>query len=159
MKEDKQQDMVYAAQFDIGGPDHIIGKYIRNVFDVNDYVQNIIATQWWMNRWPCIMSIRVADGRGSEDARAKLYYKYGRDIPLFHGVIHMPIWSRSEGIILHEIAHIITCSEEVTNCSEYEHHGPEFTSNLILLYKRWLGNDWTGELREAFKASNVKYKR
>lgn len=106
---------------------------------VQDYVDAVLATAWFRRRWG-YQSISVSHSHGSGS--------HAFD----HGVIEMGCeHRRSESVILHEIAHILTPWP-------YAHHGPEFAATLLTLVKHQMGAEHATALRESFTSHGVKYR-
>jgi len=106
------------------------------------FVDAMIRTRWWRNRFRDIRAIWVRDGRGRR--RAAGFRGIGR------GHIKLPRWSRTPHIILHEVAHVVT--------PERPAHGREYARNLLDLVVRFLGPDAGRKLRAAYKVHGVRYR-
>ena len=82
----------------------------------------------------------VHDGRGRVKACA-----VGR-------IIKLPLWARSERVILHELAHVIQ--------TERPGHGRQFCRIFLDIVRRWHSDrDAWRTLRASFRAHRVRYTR
>lgn len=146
-----------AVEFEDGTP-------IPDVQEVQDYVDKVTRSRWFKARWPkyrydkdrMVMStargarferrphgIVVLDGRRRRSA-------YGSS----NGSIAMPRWSRSELLILHEMAHVVTGSSRKVRA-----HGKYYCSNFLALIRHELGAEAANEMKQLFKEHRVKYTR
>ena len=83
----------------------------------------------------------VRDGRGRRKAGGCASY------------ITMPLWSRNEAIVLHELAHTI-CQREHNNSTG---HGWEYCAIYLTLVLHAMGRDAHDVLKAAFKENRVRY--
>jgi putative metallohydrolase (TIGR04338 family) len=129
------------------------GERLETVSEMQAWIDKIISSRWWKNRSE-IDYIRVMPGRGCRNALATQSIMKGRWVH----TIKMPIWSRSQLVILHEICHHLTDPNgnwEMTVAP----HGREFCSSLVALVKRWMGNETAKKLREAYRNNRVKTRK
>ncbi len=138
------------------------GTPIPSVKEVQDYVDKVTRSRWFKARWPryayskgkMVMTyggkfikqphgIVVLDGRRRRSA-------YGSS----NGSIAMPRWSRSELVILHEIAHVVTGSSRKIRA-----HGRYYCSNFLALIRHELGTEAADEMKQLFKEHRVRYVR
>lgn len=136
---DSQRGRVFKAEWAI--PDEEQGRYLATVPQVQRYVDDVVLSRWWEGR-STIQQVDVKDGRGRRSAVA---FKFR-----FAGVLRMPRWSRTELVICHELAHLLTSSNAPS-------HGREFCRNYLALLDRWCGNGLGRVLREQFRLHGVKW--
>jgi len=126
-----------------------------SVGDVQRWVDSICKSRWFKNRFPryaldpkSLMKYgRSADGIKVLDGRGRR-----RACGLRRGFIKLPIWTRTDLHILHEIAHVVTTTKVAS-------HGREFCANYLALVRQFMGKEEANELRECFKRHKVKYTR
>lgn len=135
---DSQRGKIYKAQAEVGS-----GKEIPTVPEIEAYLMKIMATKWWLSRWPHKNNIQVKDGRHCRWARGINGGKSG-------GTIILPRWARHERTILHEVAHVLTPRDTVP-------HGPEFASIYLGLVTRFMGKAAGENLRLAFVKHGVDH--
>ena len=114
--------------------------HLRTVAQMQAYVNKIVASAWWKQRFPYPTYIEVHPGKRRRNACAR------------GNAIYMPLWSRTEFVILHEMAH---CANRLGGAS----HGPEFTRIHLELVKRWMGKEHADKLKANFKVKKVKVGR
>jgi putative metallohydrolase (TIGR04338 family) len=90
-------------------------------------------------------SIFIGDGRGKRNAGGD---RFG---------IYMPKWSRTEYIVLHEMAHCIACRKY--GRYNIAAHGREYAAVYIDLVRFMLGKEAGDALKAAFRDRRVKYRR
>lgn len=129
--------------------------------EIQRWVDEICKSRWFKNRYPryaldakSIMKygraadgIKVLDGRGRQRACGST-----------RGFIKLPVWTRSDLHILHEIAHV------VTRRNGYQgplpaYHGRDFCANYLALVRQFMGKEEADELKACFKKHRVKYTR
>jgi putative metallohydrolase (TIGR04338 family) len=103
------------------------------------FTNKVLARKYVKDTYGSISSITVLDGRGRR--RACATYLYGKR------VIKLPLWSRNEYVILHEIAHHLT---------RLDGHKAEFASCLLDLVRHFLGKDSADALQGAYHFKGVK---
>lgn len=133
-----------------------------SISHVQVWVDSICKSRWFKNRYPHYAlsqsrqtiflnaserGIKVLDGRGRRKACGSN-----------RGYIKLPVWSRSDLVILHEIAHVVTRREGYHGPLP-AFHGREFCANYLSLVRRFLGKEAGDELKEHFKKGRVKYTR
>jgi putative metallohydrolase (TIGR04338 family) len=111
------------------------------------YVDKIVESRWFRGRWPQIVRIEARDGRSRRRGVGQ-YCGFGL------GVIKMPVWTRYEYYILHEVAHVIQGYQYPRSIM----HGPEFCSIYLALVSRWMASGTGGILRGAFRRYHVKWR-
>jgi putative metallohydrolase (TIGR04338 family) len=92
--------------------------------------------------------IRVKDGRGNKRASAHRNF------------IVMPVWARYEGVVLHELAHVINIRKYYSRYINrtIAGHGWEFCEVYLTLVYHMMGKEAYETLKKSFKAHGVKYK-
>jgi len=130
--------------------------------DVQDWVDKICKSRWFKNRYPrhaldpkslmrygrSANGIKALDGRGRTRANGST-----------RGFIKLPVWTRSELHILHEIAHVVTSRYTVNSRKLPAFHGRDFCANYLALVRQFMGKEAGKELKACFKKSRVKYTR
>ena len=132
-----------------------------SVGEVQEWVDCICRSRWFKNRYPryaidakSIMKYgRAADGIKVLDGRSRQ-----RACGSTRGFIKLPVWTRSDLHILHEIAHV------VTRRNGYQgplpaYHGRDFCANYLALVRQFMGKEEADELKGCFKKHRVKYTR
>ncbi len=143
-QRDTQRKRLYAAEAIYLGTT----KQLDDIFEVQKLVTKVWKSKRVQAAFPAMMPNSVpyvGDGRGRRNA--------GGD----RRGIYMPIWSRSEGIVLHELAH--TMAERVFG-SSYEHkswHGWEFCSVYLKLVLYIHGRDSHDLLKKGMKLHRVRF--
>lgn len=95
---DSQRSKVYEAEGCIldkrilngSVPEH--GRVFDSIHEVRDYVNALLDEAWWKRR-SLVATVTVGDGRGHRRAVS------------YDGHIEIPRWARTEGVVLHEMAH------------------------------------------------------
>ncbi len=83
------------------------------------YVEDLIASDWWADRWPQLEKITVGRSRSGRFAG------YAVD-----GSVEIRLAELREPVLLHEIAHVVTPGAG---------HGPLFVTALLALVRERLG--------------------
>lgn len=109
---------------------------------VQQYVDNVQATDWYRARRPNASKIRVMRRKGNAFA----HYQAGM---VFLNDTHYrrKQWAMRELVVLHELAH---------HTSWTEPHGPEFAAEFLWLVEHAMGPEVAWILRDAFQAAGVK---
>jgi putative metallohydrolase (TIGR04338 family) len=100
------------------------------------YVDHVTSRAWFQRRW----------GKRSRKVGHKVSGKAtwdGRDISL-------PPWSRSEDVILHELAHSLAPGGAAA-------HGPEFAGILLCLVEHMCGKEAKSALIASFRKGRVRW--
>jgi len=110
-----------------------VGAFVDEVFQsdllFNNYYFAIIDPVW------------VGDGNESCHARGSAVG------------IYLPEWARTKGMILHELAHVVTRRNK--NWLDEEPHGWRFAGLLLDMVTTFVGVDIGNGLREAYVRNNV----
>ncbi|HEV8623080.1 MAG TPA: hypothetical protein VG034_01370 [Acidimicrobiia bacterium] len=111
------------------------GKEFRDLREVRTYVDDLIGSAWWADRWPHIEAIPVARTRSGRFSG----YAVGES-----GEIR--IGSLQEPVVLHEVAHVVTPEAG---------HGPAFVEALLALVRERLGFHAYGALLAELRHRHV----
>jgi putative metallohydrolase (TIGR04338 family) len=95
------------------------GQEFRNLREVRAYVDELIASDWWADRWPHIEAIPVSRTRSGR------FSGYAVE-----GSGEIRLGSLREPVVLHEVAHVVTPGAG---------HGPAFVDALLALVRERLG--------------------
>lgn len=115
--------------------------------EIKEWIDGLARKRWWKNRWPhAPRFIQLADGRGTRWARGD-YVGWKLNIPK---------WARQPLVVLHEYAHLLTCSDESYASEDWAAHGPEFAARFLYLIRKAISEDAYREMREIFKKDRVK---
>ena len=141
---DSQRSRLYEAERRLPGYFDLLAD--GSMPGVERYLLRVTGSAWFRRRWPKkaaisgVLAFRLKDGRRWAWARAG-----GRSMVL-------PIWARGPFVILHELAHIVTPWN-------FPAHGREFARNFIELVGYALGKAKADELKTAFDAGRVKWRK
>ena len=114
----QRQEAVYAAE------DAALdrrGRVFRDLGEVRAYVAELVDSDWWAERWPQIETIPVGETRSG---------RFGGYAVEQTGEIRLARRAWREGVVLHEIAHVVTPGAG---------HGPPFVAALLALVRERLG--------------------
>lgn len=95
------------------------GRTFRNIGEVRLYVKDLIASDWWADRWPQVETITVGRSRSGRFAG------YAVD-----GSAEIRLAELREPVLLHEVAHVVTPGAG---------HGPAFVAAFLVLVRARLG--------------------
>jgi putative metallohydrolase (TIGR04338 family) len=95
------------------------GRTFRDLGEVRGYVEDLIVSDWWADRWPRVEKITVGRSRSGRFAG------YAVD-----GSVEIRLAELREPVLLHEIAHVVTPGAG---------HGPLFVTALLALVRERLG--------------------
>ncbi len=112
---------------------------LPTVPEMQSFIDGVLAGRWLRSRWG-LVHIEVRAGQGHRRA-----VSYGP-------VLHMPKWSRSRLVLLHELAHSLTPHH-------FASHGPQFAGVFIALVERSMGKSTAADLRMAFRVKRVRWNR
>jgi putative metallohydrolase (TIGR04338 family) len=119
---------------------------LETIEQVQDYVNRLMGTEWLRRSYnPRPSFITVTDGRGRRSACA-----------MGSNRICMPRWSRSELVILHEVAHCLLTADYHRRrvCGD---HGWRFAEIFLALVRNRMGVEAERVLREEFRRARVRY--
>jgi putative metallohydrolase (TIGR04338 family) len=122
------------------------GRRFRDLREVRAYLDQLIASDWWADRWPHIEAIPVArtrSGRFSgyaveESGEIRLRTERQVNLP--------SVGSVREAVVLHEVAHVVTPGAG---------HGPAFVEALLALVRERLGFHAYGALLAELRRRDV----
>ena len=123
MNARERQLSIYAAEEASLGD---AGRVFRHLGEVRGYVDDLVASDWWVDRWPHIDVIPVARTRSGR------FGGYAVD-----GTGEIRLSSLREPVVLHEIAHVVTPGAG---------HGPDFVASFLTLVRERLGFHTYGAL-------------
>ena len=95
------------------------GRVFSGWAEAQRYVDELLAGDWWGDRWPRVDRVRVAPSRSGRWA--------GYCLPGAHEV---RLAVRREPVLLHELAHVVTPGDG---------HGPAFVAALLDLVRHQMG--------------------
>lgn len=112
------------------------GRVFRDLREVRGYVAELLASDWWADRWPHIDAIPVAR------TRSERFSGYAVE-----GTGEIRLRSLREPVVLHEIAHVVTPGAG---------HGPAFVSAFLALVRERLGFHAYGALLAELRLRDVE---
>jgi putative metallohydrolase (TIGR04338 family) len=112
---ERQRRLYECEEAALGGA----GRQFRHLGEVRAYVAELVAGDWWAERWPHIEAIPVGRSRSGR------FDGYALEGP---GEIRLA--SLREPVLLHEIAHVVTPGAG---------HGPAFVASFLDLVRERLG--------------------
>lgn len=111
------------------------GKEFRDLREVRAYLDELIGSDWWVDRWPHVEAIPVARTRSGR------FSGYAVD-----GTGEIRVGSLREPVVLHEVAHVVTPGSG---------HGPAFVDALLALVRERLGFHAYGALLAELRRRHV----
>jgi putative metallohydrolase (TIGR04338 family) len=111
------------------------GRAFRDLRDVRAYLDDLINSDWWADRWPHVETIAVAR------TRSERFSGYAVE-----GSGEIRVGSLSEPVVLHEVAHVVTPGTG---------HGPAFVDALLALVRERLGFHAYGALLAELRHRDV----
>ena len=121
-------------------------KPLIEIRDIEKYVERILNRQSVLRRWPDLnQNIRVLKPRRGQ-RRALAYGSRA---------ISLPLWSRNEAIVIHEVAHTIV--SRVYRREVIASHGWQFAMVMLILVKSMMGKEAHDALRQSYKDHKVAY--
>lgn len=139
---DSQKTKVYHAEYVLLKEGMAGRERLATVEEMQAWVDKITASAWWRKRYPRVTKITVQPGAGQ---RRALAFPYRR-------IISMPKWSRTKGIILHEITHLVVPTHLAA-------HGWEYCAEYLAIVKHFLGKADHDALKAAFDSERVRYRK
>ncbi len=113
----------------------------QTLAEVQAFVDDVCATDFWQALAPESPTVGVKDGRGSRRGAASAEL----------GEISMPRFTRRRWYTLHELAHVAQGCDETR-----APHGPEYAAIYLALVREFLSPTEAKRLADAFKAYGVK---
>lgn len=137
-QRDSQRTKVYHAE-DVLSPLSIM---FESVNDMQKYINNIINTSKFKNRFKLNKRVVISDGRRRRrPCCVNYFYEY---------VLKMPKWSRKDYILLHELAHAVTEGK-------FASHGSQFCANYLYLVDNFMKDGSSAYLVDSFKEHGVLF--
>jgi putative metallohydrolase (TIGR04338 family) len=133
----ERQQSLYAAEDAALGA---AGRRFHDLGEVRAYVAELVASEWWADRWPHSDAIPV--GR----TRSRRFGGYAVDQHGATGEIRLAAGSLREPVVLHEVAHVV---------SPGAGHGPAFVAGLLALVRERLGFHSYGALLAELRRRNL----
>lgn len=112
---ERQRRLYAAEEVALAG----LGRDFRHLGEVRSYVEDLVAGDWWADRWPQVEKIAVGRSRSGRVAG------YAVD-----GCAEIRLSELREPVLLHEIAHVVTPGAG---------HGPAFLTAFLALVRERLG--------------------
>jgi hypothetical protein len=111
--------------------------YSPSIEDCQRFVDHVVRTAWFQRRW-------------GQRTFTVVWKASGKATSSTGGTIALPPWSRTEGVILHEMAHGLR--------TEGAWHGEQFAAILLTLVRHQMGSEKAAALRASFRQYRVKVK-
>ncbi len=111
------------------------GRVFRDLREVRAYLDDLIGSDWWADRWAHVEAIPVAR------TRSKHVSGYAVE-----GSSEIRVASLREPVVLHEVAHVVTAGSG---------HGPAFVDALLALVRERLGFHAYGALLAELRQRDV----
>lgn len=102
------------------------------------YVDWILGSAWFQRRWGTGWRVDVVQKSGGSAYGGSRGHKRGR--------MTLPVFARSEPVILHELAHVLTNHDQLI-----AHHGPEFCGVYLELVRYAVGKEAAAQVRSQFQ--------
>ena len=105
------------------------GRIFRDLGEVRAYLDDLVGSDWWADRWPHVEAIPVARTRSRRfsgyavEGTGEIRLRTERQVEL------PGIGSLREPVVLHEVAHVVTPGDG---------HGPAFVDALLALVRERL---------------------
>jgi putative metallohydrolase (TIGR04338 family) len=118
---------------------------LLTVKDIERYVKRVMTMKRVRDTFPRsarYQILEIKDGRGRRSACG------------WSGGISIPTWARNEGIVIHELAHVVCQREHGYNVAG---HGWQFCSIYLTLTLHAMGREAHDALKKAFKENRVRY--
>jgi putative metallohydrolase (TIGR04338 family) len=136
---DQQRQRLYAAE------DTPTRATLPTVAEAQAYTDKVLGRAYLRRKYAFLLprKVTVLDGRMRRSACASHTFEHGP-------VIRLPRWSRSEQVILHELAHHITWG------SRDGDHGPTFATVYLDLVRHMLGAEAAARLQARYRVHGVR---
>lgn len=137
---DNQRARLYHAESVLdakGGPE----PHLTTVPQIEKWIAKLMKKPWFKRNF-YVAEVIIRPGRGARNASC---LRFG---PIAE--LTLPRWARTEGVILHELAHGIVPARVAL-------HGPEFAGTFIYLVEKVMGKDKADLLRDSFREGNVDW--
>jgi hypothetical protein len=127
---------------------------------VKKYVEEIITSDWFIERYGDGKSLPTLDVKTSETSEAgnhqlgvvKERYS-GRIVKKVHAITINRQFTKDEATILHEISHYATIISQI---KPYSGHGVEFAKNHIYVVAQAIGTGYASNLEEAYGSKGIE---
>jgi putative metallohydrolase (TIGR04338 family) len=139
---DRQLSVYAAEEAALAGA----GREFRDLREVRAYLDELIGSDWWADRWPQVEAIPVARTRSGRfsgyavEGSAEIRLRTERQVKL------PSVSNLREPVVLHEVAHVVTPGAG---------HGPAFVDALLALVRERLGFHAYGALLAELRRRNV----
>jgi len=120
---DSQRSKVYEAEDEYRVA--LGAQRIPDVPLIQRWVNCIVKSDWWAQRFSDVVVVKVGDGR-------RRRYACSAFVGPGKGLIKLPRASRTKMIILHELAHVVTPAMEPW-------HGEVFVGRFLAFVDTWMG--------------------
>jgi putative metallohydrolase (TIGR04338 family) len=134
-----QSERVYWAEESVQPATN--GRYFESMGEVTTWVQAILVSAWFQNRYPSVLEIRLRDGRGNRRAWC---WQHDEE-----WLITLPRPYRYELMILHELSHVVAGTN----------HDREFCATYLEFVRRFLGKAAWEDLLLQFVLERVVHRR
>lgn len=134
-------------RFDVYGAENrsgVTGRRFRSLFQVQNYVDNIVFSDWWYERFPRCLSIIVRASQATDLCGSSGPLGGG----LFGAFVTLPVDAWFERYVLHELAHCATNHPD-------ESHGEVFTRAYLDLVGGFMSSRHASALERSFRRSGV----
>ena len=111
------------------------GREFRDLREVRGYLDELVGSDWWADRWPHLEMIPV------DRTRSGRFSGYAVE-----GSGEIRLGSLREPVVLHEVAHVVTPGAG---------HGPVFVEALLALVRERLGFHAYGALQAELRRRHV----
>jgi putative metallohydrolase (TIGR04338 family) len=111
------------------------GRMFCDLREVRTYLDDLIGSDWWADRWPHVEAIPV------DRTRSGRFSGYAVE-----GTSEIRVGTLREPVVLHEVAHVVTPGSG---------HGPAFVDALLALVRERLGFHAYGALLAEFRHRHV----
>lgn len=147
-KRDTYRSKVYAAENAAFRVKFTGSKRIETVPEIQAYVNKLTNSAWFQKRWT-LHSWRD-NGKGAVTVKSGAGFRRATAYPGSQ-TIYIPLWARTEWVILHELAHIVTPQSE-------PYHAWHFLQCYIELVGHVLGKEAADALKDELKARRVPWR-
>lgn len=145
---DSQRSRLYASEWEVFGWSK---EKFRDMEELEEYLWKVLENRWVQSKYPIAREIvsgtqklKILNGAGH---RRALTCRYDTHIS-----VAFPRKARTEWVVVHEIAHVLTSAE-------YAGHGREFCRTYLHLVRLFFGEETQNKLKAAMKKHNCKYSK
>lgn len=144
-EDDMQRGKLYKAERRAWAK--LPGKRFETMPEIETYLTRVYSHQWFKEHFPKCRVFEVRDGGGRRSAMGMAW----RD----KAFMRFPRWSRSEWIILHELAHALN---DMHGRARAPAHGWEFAWVYVRLVQHYMGAVAVKLLKAEFRAGKVRWR-